>query len=266
MKIINDYNAYLSLVEKYNLKNCYSNDYIQKEAEELIIGRRLYAEEYADNLFFFVDKGIGKRVYYYINNLTEFADFSQHKDLVVEILFRGTAPGHLVDYFTHCGFRLNLIRDQYAAMYKDVFSNITLISGIVVNIADSLNEVVLACSLFNNSFDHLSGDFISESEYKTLLKNRSIIIARAAGTYQFLGALHVRMEGKVVVLGHVAVVEEARGKGVGKALVDTFVEWNKETDKTRYQLWVQRQNKAAVTMYLNKGFKYVNKSTISLIK
>ena len=68
------------------------------------------------------------------------------------------------------------------------------------------------------------------------------------------------------MLGHVAVVENARGRGVGKALVDTFVEWNKDTDKTRYQLWVQRQNKAAVNMYLNKGFKYVNKSTISLIK
>lgn len=266
MKKVNDYKAYLSLVEKYNQKNCHSNDYIQKEAEELIVAQRLYVEEYADNLFFFVDKGIGKRVYYYINNLTELADFSQYKDLVVEILFRCEAPGQLVDYFSHCGFRVNLIRDQYAAMYKDIFTYVTPIHGVMVNMADSLDEVALSCSLFNNSFDHLSGDFISENEYETLLKNKSIIVARAADTHQFLGALHVRMEGKVVVLGHVAVVEDARGKGVGKALVDAFVEWNKDTDKTRYQLWVQRQNKAAVNMYLNKGFKYVNKSTISLIK
>ena len=119
MKKVNDYNAYLSLVEKYNQKNCYSNDYIQKEVEDLIVAQRLYSDEYTDNLFFFVDKGIGKRVYYYINNLTEFADFSQYKDLLVEILFRGEAPGQLVDYFSHCGFRVNLIRDQYAAMYKD---------------------------------------------------------------------------------------------------------------------------------------------------
>ena len=266
MKKVNDYKAYLSLVEKYNQKNCHSNDYIQKEAEELIVAQRLYVEEYADNLFFFVDKGIGKRVYYYINNLTELADFSQYKDLVIEILFRGEAPEHLVKYFSHCGFKVNLIRDQYAAMYKDILTNVGTTSEVMVNMADSLEEVALSSTLFNNSFDHLSGDFISENEYETLLKNRSIIVARAADTHQFLGALHVRMEGKVVVLGHVAVVEDARGKGVGKALVDAFVEWNKDTDKTRYQLWVQRQNKAAVNMYLNKGFKYVNKSTISLIK
>lgn len=266
MRTVSDYNEYLSIVEKYNKKGCFSNDYIQNEAEKLILVNKLYVEEYTDNLFLFVDKGIGKRVYYYINNLTEQANFSQYKDLVVEILFRGEVPEVLVNYFSHCGFRVNLIRDQYAAMYKDIFSNISLIPGVKINVASSMENVIEACSLFNKSFDHLSGDFISEDEYESLLNENSIIIALDANTNQFLGALHVKMEGKVVVLGHVAVVENARGRGVGKALVDTFVEWNKETDKTRYQLWVQRQNRAAVNMYLNKGFKYVNKSTISLIK
>ncbi len=266
MRTLSDYNEYLCIVEKYNKKGCFSNDYIQKEAEKLILVNKLYVEEYIDNLFLFVDKGIGKRVYYYINNLAELPDFIQYKNLVVEILFRGEVPEELVNYFSHCGFRVNLIRDQYAAMYKDIFSNISLIQGVKVNVANSMADVIEACSLFNKSFDHLSGDFISEDEYESLLKENSIIIALDANTNQFLGALHVRMEGKVVVLGHVAVVENARGRGVGKALVDTFVEWNKDTDKTRYQLWVQRQNKTAVNMYLNKGFKYVNKSTISLIK
>ena len=266
MRTLSDYNEYLCLVENYNKKGCFSNDYIQKEAEKLILVNKLYVEEYTDNLFLFVDKGIGKRVYYYINNLAELPDFTQYKNLVIEILFRGEVPEELVNYFSHCGFRVNLIRDQYAAMYKDVFSNISLIQGVKVNVANSMSDVIEACSLFNKSFDHLSGDFISEDEYESLLKENSIIIALDANTNQFLGALHVKMEGKVVVLGHVAVVENARGRGVGKALVDTFVEWNKDTDKTRYQLWVQRQNKAAVNMYLNKGFKYVNKSTISLIK
>lgn len=266
MRTLSDYNEYLCIVEKYNKKGCFSNDYIQKEAEKLILVNKLYVEEYIDNLFLFVDKGIGKRVYYYINNLAELPDFIQYKNLVVEILFRGEVPEELVNYFSHCGFRVNLIRDQYAAMYKDIFSNISLIQGVKVNVANSMADVIEACSLFNKSFDHLSGDFISEDEYESLLKENSIIIALDANTNQFLGALHVKMEGKVVVLGHVAVVENARGRGVGKALVDTFVEWNKDTDKTRYQLWVQRQNKSAVNMYLNKGFKYVNKSTISLIK
>lgn len=260
------YNEYLSLIEKYNKKNCFSNDYIQKEAENLIAANKLYVDEYADNLFIFLDKGIGKRVYYYINNLNEHADFSQYKDIVVEILFRTNVPEELVEYFSLCGFKVNLIRDQYAAMYKDLLRNKVTHIEIKVKRADCIDEVITACKLFNSSFDHLSGDFIEESEYFKLLNEEQIIIAHNSRSNQFLGALHIKREGKIVILGHVAVVEEARGKGVGKVLVDAFIEWHKESDKTRFQLWVQRQNKPAVMMYQNKGFKYVNKSTISLIK
>ena len=68
-----------------------------------------------------------------------------------------------------------------------------------------------------------------------------------------------------------AVVEKYRGQGVGQALLDTFVEWNSNIEpelkpKSRYMLWVQAQNAAAVGMYQKKGFKYMNKSTISMIK
>jgi len=48
--------------------------------------------------------------------------------------------------------------------------------------------------------------------------------------------------------------------------VESFIEQNMESEKTRYQLWVQRQNEPAVNMYQSKGFKFINKSTISLIK
>lgn len=266
MREVSDYSDYLNLIGRYNRKNCLSNDYIQKDAEDLISAGKLYIDEYNDNLFIFVNKEIGQRLYYYINNLDEYADFANIKNLVIEILFRGNVPEELVNYFISCGFRTNLIRDQYAAIYKDLSGCHSLVTGINIRNADSLEEVSTACMLFNESFDHLSGDFISESDYGDLLHRKSIIIALDADTNQFLGALHVKKEGKVIVLGHVAVVEFARGRGVGRALVDAFVDSNMDTDKTRYQLWVQRQNKAAVNMYLNKGFKYVNKSTISLIK
>jgi len=267
MKIITDYLQIQELENKYKHKETISNNYLMSnQYETLIANGELAVMEYYSNCFLFMEKCVGKRIYYYINNLEEQADFSQYKDLVIEILFRGNVPDNIVNYFSVCGFRINLIRDQYAAMYKDLSENRSIEGGYKVKKADCLDEVRTACELFNNSFDHLSGDFITESDYEELMSENSIIIALASDTNHFLGALHTKMEGKVVVLGHVAVVEEARGRGVGKALVDAFVEWHKETDKTRYQLWVQRQNKAAVNMYLDKGFRYVNKSTISLIK
>lgn len=269
MKQVANISEYQAIVEKYGQKGVRSNDYIQKEAADLIAREMLYADCYEKNAFLYVKKDVGMRVYYYINDLEELADFSQFNDLVTEILFRGESPQIEIEYFTKCGFCVNLVRDQYAGMYKDLALNVALVTSVVVEHADSIEQVRFACELFNASFDALSGDFIPESAYEDLLRSNSILIAWDIEKKTIYGALHQVKEGQVNVIGHIAVVQEARGHGVGKALVDTFVEWNKNndnTEKTRYQLWVQRQNEAAVKMYQNKGFKYINKSTISLIK
>lgn len=260
---------YQAIVEKYGQKGVCSNDFIQQEAVDLILRDALYVDCYGKNAFFFVKKEIGMRMYYYINDLTENAAFCNIHDVVVEILFRGEIPYTEIEYLTKQGFRINLIRDQYAAMYGELAGNIAFIPGVIVEEAKSYKAVETACELFNGSFDKLSGDFIPASEYQNLLDTGSILIAWNADKTSFLGALHQVKEGAVNVIGHVAVMKHARGKGVGKALVDAFVERNKnpeKKEKTRYQLWVQRQNEAAVKMYQNKGFKYINKSTISLIK
>ena len=38
------------------------------------------------------------------------------------------------------------------------------------------------------------------------------------------------------------------------------------SDKTRFMLWVQRQNAPAVSLYEKIGFKHNGKSSLSLIK
>ena len=266
MKQLINISEYNEIVERYGQRGCLSNDYIQCEVVDLIIHDRIYTDCYDKNVFFFVKKEVGMRVYYYINDIEALADFNDYSDLVVEILFRRDLPMREIDYFTKCGFRINLVRDQYAAVYKDLSLNIALIPGVSVEPAQSRYAVKTACELFNETFDRLSGDFIPESEYDALLESKSILIAWHTNKTSFLGALHQVKEGAVNVIGHVAVMKHARGQGVGKALVNAFVEWNRDSEKTRYQLWVQRQNEAAVKMYQNRGFYYINKSTVSLIK
>lgn len=269
MKQLTNISEYNEIVARYRQNGCLSNDYIQQEVADLIIRDVLFAECYNQNAFLFVKKNVGMRVYYYINDIEEMVDFRNYNDLVIEILFRGDAPKEEIEYLSQCGFSVNLIRDQYAAMYKDLAENVSLAPGIVVDTAKTMQAVQMACELFNDSFDRLSGDFILESEYRNLLESESILVAWSEDKSSFLGALHQVKVGVVNVVGHIAVMKHARGKGVGKALIDAFVERNKnpeKTEKTRYQLWVQRQNEAAVKMYVNKGFKFLNKSTISLIK
>lgn len=269
MNQVANYIDYLAIVDRYGQKGVRSNDYIQKEVADLIQHDALYVDCYEKNVFLFVKKVIGMRMYYYINDLDELADFGEYSDLVTEILFRGELPQTEIDYFLKCGFKINLVRDQYAGIYKDLAPNVALVSGVRIETAQNIEQVKTACELFNANFDAHSGDFIPESVYPELLNSGSILVAWDSDMTKIKGALHQVKEGAVSVVGHVAVEKDARGQGIGKALVDTFVEWSKNkenTEKTRYQLWVQRQNVAAVKMYQNKGFKYINKSTISLIK
>lgn len=269
MKQIASVVEYLEMVERYCRKGCLTNDYIQQGAADLIVHDALFAVCNENNVFLFVKKNVGLRMYYYINDITENADFSDIHDAVVEILFRGDTPKDEIEYLTKQGFRINLIRDQYAAMYGDLARNVAFIPGVVIEEAKSYKAVKTACELFNDTFDKLSGDFIPASEYQNLLDCGSILVAWNTDKSSFLGALHQVKEGSVNVIGHLAVMKHARGQGVGKALVDAFVERNKNIErmeKTRYQLWVQRQNVAAVKLYINTGFKFLNKSTISLIK
>lgn len=264
---LSDIQQYQSIVERYRLTGCLSNDYLQARAEGLIAEGRLFVDIHERNAYLLEDKGNCYRMYYYLNDMTtpDAVDVID-KPVVVEILYRGADhfPVAERDYLLVLGFEENLIRDQYAAVYKDLTSAAQT-DSIQVREAEGLDEVAWACDLFNTTFDPYSGDYIPEDEYPQLLDNGQILIAVDHKGVK-MGALHQSVERNVAWISHVAVVPEARGKHVGQALVDTFVERNRTSDKSRYMLWVQQQNEPAVSMYRKKGFKYLNKSTLSLIK
>lgn len=266
LKKIESYSRYLEIVERYGQKGCVTNDYIQREAESLIAEGKLFEMCCEKNAFLFVQKDTCKRLYYYLNDFCETVVFDDD-DFVVEILYRGEPfyPKEVVEYLQKCGFRTNLIRDQYSGMYKDLQTG-TIVENLKIDEAQTLEEVKQACELFNASFDHFSGDYIPEEEYSNLLEGKNILIAKDITTNSFLGALHQTIENRVAWISHVAVLSEARGRHIGLGLVEAFIKINHADDKSRYMLWVQHQNSAAVNMYQKLGFKYIGKSTLSMIK
>ena len=268
---VNEFVRYQAIVEQYKRKGCLSNDYIYTEAADLIIHDKLYEYCGVNNAFLFVVKEKCLRVYYYLNDLNETYCFNIKESFVAEIIFKGNVgtPNKEIEFLSKCGFRLNLRRDQYGGVYKDLQTP-KLIGGVTVGKAATLDEVAFACELFNDSFDHYSGDYISKEVYESFYTGGAILIAKDSQG-KIAGALHQTLERGVAWISHVAVVENKRGQGVGQALLDTFVEWNSNKDSElknngRYMLWVQAQNTAAVRMYQKKGFKYMNKSTISMLK
>lgn len=261
---IEKYEQYVQLVEQFNRKGRLTNDYLQKEAADLIIHDRLFAVCGQDNALLLVQKEGFYRVYYYINNTNERLELPK-EELVTEILFRGeNAPEAEVKWLEDMGFKKNLVRDQYFAKYASLTQPI-LIEGVKIEIAIAIKDVLWAIRLFNASFDKWSGDYISEEQVPLLIQEKAILIAKDLDGNR-LGALQFEMRQGACWLNHVAVMPEARGKKIGRGLTESYIEQGHVDDNSRYMLWVQRQNANAVAMYRSKGFVPTNKSTLSMIK
>lgn len=263
---INNQQRYQEIAVAFHRKGCYCNDYLQKEVDSLVHSGLLYEYCDNDNAFLFVRKEKCLRIYYYLNNLERTYDFDIKQDLVTEILFRGDAhyPKEEIEFLQRSGFFFNLRRDMYSAQYKNLEKRGKTLD-IIIRKANTLEEVHQACEMFNTTFDVYSGDYIPKSEEKTLFFSESLLVA-IDGCQQLLGALHQTKSGNTSWISHVSIKEECRGKGIGKALLDTFIETNNNEGKGRYMLWVQASNKPAVNMYMSTGFQYINKSTISMLK
>lgn len=261
---IETYEQYIQLVERYNRKGRFTNDYLQNEAADLIVQDRLFAVCGQDNALLLVLKEGFYRLYYYINNTEERLELPEN-ELVTEILFRGeNAPEAEVKWLEGMGFKKNLVRDQYFAKFSSLTQPI-LIEGAKIEIATTIDDVLWAIRLFNASFDKWSGDYILEAQAQLLIQERAILIAKDQDETR-LGALQFELRQGACWLNHVAVVPEARGKKIGRGLTEAYIEQCHVDDNSRYMLWVQRQNVSAVAMYRNKGFAPMNKSTLSMIK
>ena len=266
MEQLTSIEQYSSIVERYRRPGCLSNDYLQTRAADLIARGALSAMCCGDNAYLLEAKDNCQRLYYYLNDLEASDTLAVQGPMVTEILYRsaGQHPDAEVAFLERMGFEANLVRDQYAAVYKDL-APATPHDEVTVRPALDLDEVQWSCQLFNTVFDPYSGDFIPEQMHEPLLAAGSILVALDSHGNR-LGALHHTVERNVSWISHVAVVPAARGRHVGKALLDDFVERNHVTDKSRYMLWVQQHNTAAVAMYRNKGFTNLGKSTLSLTK
>lgn len=267
LKKIETYIRYSEIVERYGQKGCVSNDFIQKKAADLVARDLLYEYCGEKNSFVLVKKDGFYRVYYYINDYNEVLNVPE-EILETEILFRGITgePTAVVEYLERCGFIRNLVRDQYAAMYKDLQPATP--NEIIVQPALTIVGVQGAFELFNQVFDKYSGDYVSPEHYEAILASGNVLMAwhKERNEAQFLGALHQTIDNNVAWISHVAVKESSRGHHVGQALLDAFVERNMTSERSRYMLWVQKRNEPAVKMYEKKGFKFVGKSALSMIK
>lgn len=263
---IENFEQYKLLIAEYNLKGVATNNYLlPQDVIRYISDGFLHFVKTEHNLAILVDRGNCLRVYYHILDFEDQFDLSEERKYAIEILYRGSScfPEKEVLFWETLGFHRNVIRDYYLGKIQDLVMQ-EVPEDVDVSIAKDISDVRFAVSLFNTSFDQYTGDYIQDTEIPEIVQKGSVSVARIDG--QLVGACHAYEKNKVIYLGHLAVLDCYKGKKIGRVLMQEMINRLKSGENTRYSLWVQRENTAAVTLYQKLGYIYSNKSTISLLK
>jgi GNAT superfamily N-acetyltransferase len=264
-KLIDNLEKVNQLISDYNRKKCISNNYLlTSQFESLIENKKLYEVASNDNLILLVDRVISFQVFYHINNLEEPILVDVNKLLMMEIVYKGEQPSLIKDFWTRSGFAEHLTRINLALIYnqRNVLPNID--NKLLIKIADNEFESKSTTYLFESDLDRYTGDLKTYEEINQYVKNKNILCAYYEN--EFCGALQFEFKQSICWLGHIAINSKYRGKGIANALVSTYIELNKQTEDSKYQLWVIDNNIPAVSLYNKFGFKHTGKSTVSMLK
>lgn len=266
MILVNSIEELQDKIQKYHYTNYMTNNYLMIDSYKLLIeGKNLFFETINDNLFLYEYKGDFFKVYYYINNSNVFEKTYIPKPQILEILFRGkdNEPIEEIGILEKMGFTKHLRRNMLTARYdglKDISKNNNTVN---VKLADNDDEIKYTKNIFDRTFDKYTGNILSLEEIKNSASNKCLICAFSEN--EFSGALQYYIKNNIAWIGHIAVSENFRGQGIAQHLVNYYISINKSII-TRFNLWVLSDNKPAIKLYDNFGFKYAGKSTISMIK
>ena len=258
------------LFKRFFRKQTITNNYILiQDYQKYIEEERLWFTSDNDNAYFFLRKDGFFRMYYFLNQKRSNYTLTVNIPVVLEILFRGDKryPEQEVEFWQKSTFEKHLRRDCYFLKASDAIEIVEQgmsVPGFTVKKASSLEECKYAKQLIDINLDQYTGDILSLEEVEHFASGGNVYIA-----YQNespCGILHASQRNKVFWLDHIVVDEAYRGMGVSKVLIDYYLQEGIIKDCAKFQLWVISNNLPAVNLYKKYQFRYLNKSTISMLK
>jgi GNAT superfamily N-acetyltransferase len=207
------------------------------------------------------------KLYYFIGENSIPFDFSVELPVVLEIPHRTQKyPIAEIKFLLGFGFTEHIKRDlmtlsigsesNFEGNIAEMMYELKIIEDI--HLAQRLLEGIL------NAFDIHSGDVLSLDEVIRELKDRHFIGVFNDG--YLVGFLRYYVKSKIAWIGHLVVFGENKGQGIGELLVRYFVRLNLQNGISNYMHWVVSDNFAAIRLYNKCGYKFLGKSSISMIK
>ncbi|MDC0298110.1 GNAT family N-acetyltransferase [Akkermansiaceae bacterium] len=221
-----------------------------------------------DSLVLLVRRDSFYRLYYQTNLLEDVQSFAVDQAVVQELIYRGPKfyPQEEVQVWKEVGFQIHMGRDNYFLNSKGMISSDLKASEDLSGIKPIVNEAELhkADAMIRTNLDLYTGDILSSQELRAFSVNGDLF-----GIYvenELAGVVRGDYKNRVYWLGHMVVDKAYRGQRLSSKLLKAYLLKGLSLNCRQFQLWVLQNNEPALALYKKYGFKYLNKSTISLLK
>ncbi len=247
----------------------FTNSYmLPDEMIEHIRKGSLFYLEQDNGLVLLLKKEGFYRIYYYLRDLNTEIKLHSDQALVQELIYRG--PDHFpeseVNFWIKNGFQKYLQRDNYC-LNANCLNQDALRSSLVeleIRSLYEMKEIDRADHLIRTYLDRYTGDILTKRELKIFGEQDDLIGIFLKGN--LAGVLQAEFKNNVYWLGHMVVDQAHRGLNLSTHLLKAYLARGLELNCRQFQLWVIYDNSPALGLYHKYGFKFLNKSTISLLK
>lgn len=162
---------------------------------------------------------------------------NSYSDLLKQISLI-TSWGYKFEYLL-IGFRLDLSDYNHNSIYDNISSSTLEILPKIFALISNIFDV------FNPSYEELT----------TMLSSANYRIYHVNEDHDTVGFIIVGYEGKSCFIRNIGVHHEHRRKGYGKALINHALQEARNEGVKLCFLWVEYNNKPAITLYQSIGFK-----------
>jgi len=255
MEIINSINEYNEIIYRYKQRyiRYYTNQILPlSKISSLIANKKIHYITYNENLLFLINIFNENMLYFYTNDAKKIEFTHFFHDTYIEMYYKHENERIWGDSFKVNGYEGISTYRRMAATSKAIQKQYNNTDR--YNISFDFDETYIKNILYKKF--HNVGDHLPErDEFESYINEMNIITIKLDGNNEIAGFLIYSVNGANSILECIYIDTAHRGKGLSKLLMSAYINNLANTINT-YKLWVQNDNKPALSLYSNVGYTF----------